>query len=37
VSNIDHLPDYTHYAYRIHWSPEDAEFVGLCTEFPLLS
>ena len=26
-----------HYTYRITWSPEDGEFVGLCTEFPLLS
>lgn len=26
-----------HYAYRITWSPEDGEFVGLCAEFPSLS
>lgn len=26
-----------HYAYRVIWSPEDEEFVGLCAEFPLLS
>ena len=26
-----------HYTYRVTWSPEDGEFVGLCTEFPLLS
>ena len=26
-----------HYTYRITWSPEDGEFVGLCAEFPLLS
>ena len=26
-----------HYAYRVVWSPEDDEFVGLCAEFPLLS
>ena len=26
-----------HYTYRVTWSPEDEEFVGLCTEFPLLS
>lgn len=24
-------------AYRVLWSPEDDEYVGLCTEFPLLS
>jgi len=29
--NIDH------YTYRITWSPEDAEHVGLCVEFPSLS
>jgi predicted HicB family RNase H-like nuclease len=26
-----------HYSYRVSWSPEDAEHVGLCTEFPSLS
>jgi predicted HicB family RNase H-like nuclease len=26
-----------HYTYRITWSPDDAEYVGLCTEFPSLS
>ena len=26
-----------HYSYRVTWSPEDEEFVGLCAEFPLLS
>ncbi len=26
-----------HYTYRVVWSPEDDEFVGLCAEFPLLS
>jgi len=25
------------YAYRITWSEEDEEFVGLCAEFPSLS
>jgi predicted HicB family RNase H-like nuclease len=25
------------YTYRIMWSDEDAEFVGLCAEFPSLS
>ncbi len=26
-----------HYTYRVTWSPEDKEHVGLCTEFPSLS
>ena len=26
-----------HYTYRITWSAEDGEHVGLCTEFPSLS
>ena len=26
-----------HYTYRVTWSPEDNEYVGLCTEFPSLS
>ena len=26
-----------HYTYRITWSPDDQEYVGLCTEFPSLS
>ncbi len=25
------------YSYRITWSEEDQEYVGLCLEFPLLS
>ena len=29
--NIDH------YTYRVTWSPEDGEYVGLCAEFPSLS
>ena len=28
---------YNHYTYRVTWSPEDEEFVGLCAEFPFLS
>lgn len=28
---------YDHYTYRITWSAEDAEYVGLCVEFPSLS
>jgi predicted HicB family RNase H-like nuclease len=26
-----------HYTYRIEWSTEDEEWVGLCVEFPSLS
>lgn len=26
-----------HYTYRVIWSAEDNEFVGLCAEFPSLS
>ena len=26
-----------HYTYRVTWSPEDKEHVGLCTEFQSLS
>ena len=26
-----------HYTYRVTWSPDDEEFIGLCAEFPLLS
>ncbi len=26
-----------HYTYRVTWSPEDNEHVGLCIEFPSLS
>jgi predicted HicB family RNase H-like nuclease len=26
-----------HYAYRVIWSDEDQEYVGLCNEFPSLS
>lgn len=26
-----------HYTYRLTWSPEDGEHVGLCVEFPSLS
>ncbi len=26
-----------HYTYRVIWSEEDLEFVGLCAEFPSLS
>ena len=26
-----------HYTYRVTWSEDDQEYVGLCTEFPSLS
>ncbi len=26
-----------HYTYRVTWSAEDDEYVGLCAEFPSLS
>ena len=26
-----------HYTYRVTWSEDDNEYVGLCTEFPSLS
>lgn len=29
--------DLDQYTYRVAWSPEDREYVGLCAEFPLLS
>jgi hypothetical protein len=31
----DETPD--HYTYRVEWSPEDNEWVGLCNELPTLS
>ncbi|MBH0778248.1 type II toxin-antitoxin system HicB family antitoxin [Nocardia bovistercoris] len=37
MSPIHELPDHTHYAYRVLWSSEDDEYVGLCAEFPSLS
>lgn len=29
--------NHKHYVYRVIWSAEDEEFVGLCAEFPSLS
>ena len=29
------MPD--HYTYRVTWSPDDGEYVGLCAEVPSLS
>ncbi|GAX34704.1 type II toxin-antitoxin system HicB family antitoxin [Nodularia sp. NIES-3585] len=31
------MVNYDHYTYRVTWSREDQEFVGLCAEFPSLS
>ena len=31
------MVDHKQYAYRVIWSDDDAEFVGLCAEFPSLS
>lgn len=31
---MEHL---NHYTYRVTWSDDDEEFVGLCAEFPSLS
>ncbi len=29
--------NHEHYTYRVVWSKEDGEYVGLCAEFPSLS
>lgn len=29
--------EHKHYTYRVIWSPQDAEHVALCSEFPSLS
>lgn len=31
------MVNHQHYTYRVTWSEEDQEFVGLCAEFPSLS
>ncbi len=31
------LPEIDHYTYRVTWSQEDEQCVGLCGEFPSLS
>lgn len=31
------MVNHKHYTYRIIWSEEDQEYVGLCAEFPSLS
>lgn len=31
------MTEMQHYSYRLLWSAEDNEYVGLCTEFPSIS
>ena len=31
------MVNHEHYSYRVIWSTEDGEFVGLCAEYPSLS
>ncbi|RUR86148.1 antitoxin HicB [Chlorogloeopsis fritschii PCC 6912] len=31
------MVNYDRYTYKITWSPEDQEYLGLCIEFPSLS
>lgn len=31
------MVNHEHYTYRVTWSEEDREYVGLCAEFPSLS
>lgn len=31
------IPEVDRYTYRVTWSEDDGEFVGLCAEFPSLS
>ena len=31
------ITNHDHFTYRVTWSPEDGEHVGLCAEFPSLS
>lgn len=31
------MVNYEHYTYRVLWSEDDKEYVGLCAEFPSLS
>lgn len=31
------MVNHEHYTYKVTWSEEDQEFVGLCAEFPSLS
>ena len=34
---MSEVPNLHHYTYRVEWSEEDQDFVGLCVEFPSLS
>ena len=34
---MSEVPNLCHYTYRVEWSEEDQDFVGLCVEFPSLS
>jgi len=36
-SQVKRIPKNDQYTYRVTWSPEDREHVGLCAEFPSLS
>ncbi|BAU67545.1 HicB family protein (plasmid) [Stanieria sp. NIES-3757] len=36
-SELSLKTNFLHYTYRVFWSVEDEEFVGLCVEFPSLS
>ena len=36
-SEINIKTNHLHYTYKVIWSVEDQEFVGLCAEFPSLS
>lgn len=31
------MTNHKHYTYRVTWSEEDEEYIGLCAEFPSLS
>ncbi|MDD5509543.1 MAG: toxin-antitoxin system HicB family antitoxin [Dehalococcoidales bacterium] len=34
---MEAMTEKDHYTYRVTWSEEDGEYVGLCAEFPSLS
>jgi len=37
MDSISKMVDPKHYTYRVIWSKDDNEFVGLCAEFPSMS
>jgi len=37
MHNESYHIDTSHYIYRVIWSEEDKEYIGLCSEFPSLS